>query len=70
MKNALVVAAAAIVACSSDARAQCRAVGTVVRVPQLSEVSGIAASQRIPDRFWAVNDSGKPVILFCPHEGT
>jgi hypothetical protein len=55
---------------SSDVSAQCRAAGDVVRVPKLAEASGIAASQRIPDRLWAVNDSGAPVIYALSSSGS
>jgi hypothetical protein len=41
-----------------------------VRVPKLAEASGIAASQRIPDRLWAVNDSGAPVIYALSSTGS
>jgi hypothetical protein len=63
------IVALGIAACSSDARAQCRAAGDVVRVPKLAEASGLAASRRIPDRFWAVNDTGQPVIYALTGRG-
>lgn len=31
----------------------------------LPEISGIAASRRAPDRWWAANDSGNPATLFA-----
>jgi hypothetical protein len=43
--------------------ASCRAEGGLVRVPDLSEASGLAASVRAPGRFWSHNDSGEPVLF-------
>lgn len=68
--NIAFIVAFVIAACSSEARAQCRAAGDVVRVPTLAEASGIAASRRIPDRLWAVNDSGEPVIYALNSRGS
>ena len=41
---------------------QCRPIGEVVRLDELTEASGIAASRRIGGTFWAINDSGDPVV--------
>jgi hypothetical protein len=41
---------------------QCRPIGDVVRVKELAEASGIAASRRNAGAFWAINDSGDPVV--------
>ena len=65
-----VIVALVIAAGSSEARAQCRVAGDVVRVPQLAEASGIAASRRVPDRLWAINDSGEPVIYALSSRGS
>jgi phytase-like protein len=40
----------------------CRPSGAVIRLDELGEASGIAASRRTPGTFWALNDSGQPVI--------
>ncbi len=48
----------------------CTAVGTLVRLPELPEASGIAASKRSPGRFWAVNDTGDPVLVALDSTGT
>jgi hypothetical protein len=64
------ILAAAMAAAASDAAAQCRVTGDLVRVPKLAEASGIAASRRTPDRFWAINDSGQPVIIALDARGT
>jgi hypothetical protein len=48
----------------------CQAAGALVRVPDLPEGSGIAASKRSPGRFWAHNDSGEPVLVALDSKGT
>ncbi len=63
------VIASVIVACAAEAGAQCRVDGDVIRVPRLSEASGITASRRVPDRLWAINDSGEPVIYALSSKG-
>jgi hypothetical protein len=40
----------------------CRPIGEVVRLDELREASGIAASRRIAGTFWAITDSGAPVV--------
>jgi hypothetical protein len=56
-------------ATSSNA-SNCRAVGEVVRLDDLPEASGIAASRRTPGIFWAHNDSGDPMIFALDLQGT
>jgi hypothetical protein len=68
--NRGLILAAVIAASASDAAAQCRATGDLVRVPRLAEASGIAASRRTPDRFWAINDSGPPVVIALDARGS
>ena len=48
---------------------RCEVDGKLVRVPQLPEGSGIAASQRSPGRFWTHNDSGAPVLFALDPKG-
>jgi hypothetical protein len=48
---------------------QCRPAGALVRVADLSEASGIAASRRNPGRAWAHNDSGEPVLIALDARG-
>ena len=49
---------------ATDARvAQCTPQGSTVRVAELPEGSGVAASRRAPGRAWAHNDSGKPLLV-------
>jgi hypothetical protein len=47
----------------------CRPVGDVVRLRELPEGSGVAASRRTPGILWAHNDSGDPVILALTEQG-
>jgi hypothetical protein len=42
---------------------KCQAPRSLVRVAELPEGSGIAASRRVPGRVWAHNDSGAPVLV-------
>jgi hypothetical protein len=49
---------------------QCRPVGALVKVPEISEASGIAASRRDPGLLWALNDSGQPVIYALDAKAT
>ena len=48
---------------------QCKPASTVVRVPELPEGSGLAASHRTPGRFWSHNDSGDPVLVAIDTKG-
>jgi hypothetical protein len=47
----------------------CRAIGKIVRLPDLPEASGVAASRRAPAVLWAHNDSGAPMIFALDHQG-
>jgi hypothetical protein len=47
----------------------CRVAGKTVRLRDLPEASGVAASRRTPGLFWAHNDSGDPVIFGLDSEG-
>ncbi len=49
--------------------ATCAPSGGLVRLRQLSEASGIAASSRTPGRLWAHNDSGDPVLVALDEKG-
>ena len=48
---------------------RCQLAGPLVRVPELSEGSGVAASRRSPGLFWAHNDSGEPVLIALDGKG-
>lgn len=47
----------------------CRPDGTVVRVADLPEGSGLAASRRNPGVLWAHNDSARPVLIKLDENG-
>jgi hypothetical protein len=55
---------------ATDAAPRCVPAGEVRRVPELVEGSGIAASRRVPGRFWAHNDSGAPVLFALSLDGS
>jgi hypothetical protein len=48
----------------------CQASGELVRVPELPEGSGIAASTRSAGRFLSHNDSGDPLLVVLDSKGT
>lgn len=48
---------------------QCKPAAALVRVPELPEGSGLAASRRTPSRFWSHNDSGAPVLFSLDSNG-
>jgi hypothetical protein len=54
---------AALAAQRTDAAPQCKPSAALVRVAELPEGSGLAASRRTPGRFWSHNDSGDPVLF-------
>jgi hypothetical protein len=49
--------------------AQCRPAGSIVKLPELPEASGLAISRRVPGRLWALNDSGDPVLFALDTNG-
>jgi hypothetical protein len=53
----------------TSSASNCRAAGETVRLRELSEASGVAASRRTPGIFWAHNDSGDPVIFALDRQG-
>jgi hypothetical protein len=59
---AVMAAAATVLSAQGTDTLQCRPMGEVVRIKELAEASAIAASRRNPGAFWAINDSGDPVI--------
>jgi hypothetical protein len=48
---------------------QCKPAAALQRIPELPEGSGLAASRRMPGRFWSHNDSGKPVLFALDTDG-
>jgi hypothetical protein len=69
--GALVVAASFVTPSPSAAPSavQCTPAGALVRVAELPEGSGLAASRRTPGRFWSHNDSGAPVLFALDNNG-
>jgi hypothetical protein len=53
----------------ASSAANCRASGEIVRLRDLPEASGVAASRRMPGVFWAHNDSGGAVIFVLDQQG-
>jgi hypothetical protein len=47
----------------------CRVSGSVLRLQDLPEASGLAASRRMPGVFWSHNDSGDPVVFALTSTG-
>ena len=48
---------------------QCHASGSVEKLPDLAEASGVAASRVVAGRLWSLNDSGDPVLLALSDQG-
>jgi hypothetical protein len=72
MSGALVVVASLVWSTTSEAQqstVQCKPAGTLQRVAELPEGSGLAASRRTPGRFWSHNDSGDPVLFALDSNG-
>jgi hypothetical protein len=60
---ALAIQAFLTIASARGNDVQCRADGPPARLSALPEASGLAASSRIPNRLWAINDSGAAVVF-------
>ncbi len=54
---------------SSGAAPACRPDGALMRVAELPEASGLAASRHVPGRLWSHNDSGEPVLYALDARG-
>ena len=66
---ALFVASPSFPAGAQQGGVQCQLAGPIVRVPGLSESSGLALSRRVPGRLWTHNDSGKPILFALDARG-
>src|SRR5512134_250324 len=56
---------------AADAQQQaCRMNGPLMRVANLPEASGVAASRRTPGVLWSHNDSGEPGLVAVATDGT
>lgn len=54
---------------AAQSAVQCKPAGALMRVAELPEGSGLAASVRTPGRFWSHNDSGDPVLVALDDAG-
>lgn len=54
----------------SPQQSPCRVPAELVRLRDLPEASGIAASRRTPGVYWAHNDSGAPVLFALDQQGS
>jgi hypothetical protein len=70
MSLATITAAIAAQQAVPSKPSKCDAAGKIVRLEDLPEASGVAASRRTPGVFWAHNDSGEPVIVALDAKGT
>lgn len=66
---ALAMSAGVASAAELPAAPQCLADGPTVRVAELPEGSGLAASRQTPGRFWSHNDSGGAVLFALDARG-
>src|SRR5688500_18639935 len=72
LSGAPIAAALMFMPVTSDAQqsaVQCKPTGTLQRVAELPEGSGLAASRRTSGRFWSHNDSGEPVLFALDTNG-
>jgi len=53
----------------NDQNGQCTPAGSLVKLADLPEASGLAASRRTPGRLWTHNDSGQPVLVALDSRG-
>src|SRR6187431_1915370 len=49
--------------------APCQQSGSMVRVPGVSELSGLAVSRSLAGRLWTHNDSGPPTLFALSADG-
>ncbi len=64
------VPAAASKAPQAQSAPACKFAGSMMRIADLPEASGLVASRMTPGRLWAHNDSGKPEIVALDAKGT
>jgi hypothetical protein len=53
----------------ADTAPHCEPSEPMAQLPELSEVSGLAASRRVSGRLWAHNDSGQPIVFALDAHG-
>ena len=69
VSGALVAITSPLMSAAEQAPPQCQPAAALVRVPELPEGSGLAASRRTPGRFWSHNDSGDAVLFALDGNG-
>jgi hypothetical protein len=69
VSGALVAITSPLMPAAEQAPPQCQPGAALVRVPELPEGSGLAASRRTPGRFWSHNDSGDAVLFALDGNG-
>ena len=69
VSGALVAITSPLMSAVEQAPPQCQPGAALVRVPELPEGSGLAASRRTPGRFWSHNDSGDAVLFALDSNG-
>src|SRR5262245_39738605 len=58
----IVVVATVTAQQSASSAPSCKPAGSLITVADLPEGSGVAVSERIPGRLWALNDSREPML--------
>src|SRR5215212_2800505 len=58
-----------LAAVHGDDEVACHQVSLSTSLVEIPEASGIAASQRAPDLFWMINDSGRPGLFAVDENG-
>ena len=66
---AIVPAAAFVPYVQEGSASACQTTGSLMRLADLPEASGLVASRTTPGRLWAHNDSGKPEIFALDAKG-
>ena len=67
---AFITVSAHIAAASQGERGACHADGSLVKLAEIREASGIAVSRSVPERLWSHNDSGEPTVFAVDDRGT
>ena len=74
MKRMIPVALTTLLVCPAEpivfAQQSCQPEGSLLKLPGLSEASGLAVSRRTPGRLWSHNDSGEPVLFSLDARGS
>ena len=63
------LAGSAVATAQQAAAPDCQPSGSLVRVAELPEASGVAVSRRSPERLWSHNDSGDAILVALDTRG-